>query len=83
VRLHLEPSGHEEERSRNLAEAMGLNPTNLLACQTDSECYPRGDRWWRVWACPEHLDGPTGLRSSDGDDLASALVHLFAYGNRR
>jgi hypothetical protein len=23
---------------------------------------PRGDRWWRVWACPEHLDGLTGLR---------------------
>ena len=23
---------------------------------------PRGDRWWQVWACPEHLDGLTGLR---------------------
>ena len=23
---------------------------------------PTGDRWWRVWACPEHLDGLTGLR---------------------
>jgi hypothetical protein len=23
---------------------------------------PRGDRWWRVWACPDHLDGLTGLR---------------------
>ena len=22
----------------------------------------RGDRWWRVWACPEHLGGLTGLR---------------------
>jgi hypothetical protein len=22
----------------------------------------RGDRWWRVWACPEHLEGLTGLR---------------------
>ena len=18
---------------------------------------PRGDRWWAVWACPDHLDG--------------------------
>jgi hypothetical protein len=24
---------------------------------------PRGDRWWRVWACPDHLDGLTGLKS--------------------
>ena len=23
---------------------------------------PRGDRWWRVWACPDHLEGLTGLR---------------------
>jgi hypothetical protein len=23
---------------------------------------PRGDRWWRVWSCPDHLDGLTGLR---------------------
>jgi hypothetical protein len=23
---------------------------------------PRGDQWWRVWACPDHLDGLTGLR---------------------
>jgi hypothetical protein len=23
---------------------------------------PKGDRWFRVWACPEHLDGLTGLR---------------------
>ena len=23
---------------------------------------PRGDQWFRVWACPDHLDGLTGLR---------------------
>ena len=23
---------------------------------------PRGNRWFRVWACPDHLDGLTGLR---------------------
>ena len=23
---------------------------------------PRVDRWFRVWACPEHLEGLTGLR---------------------
>ena len=23
---------------------------------------PRGDRWFIVWACPDHLDGLTGLR---------------------
>ena len=23
---------------------------------------PRGDQWWRVWSCPDHLDGLTGLR---------------------
>ena len=22
---------------------------------------PRGDRWWIVWACPDHLVGLTGL----------------------
>lgn len=24
---------------------------------------PSGARWWRVWACPDHLDGLTGLRA--------------------
>jgi hypothetical protein len=23
---------------------------------------PSGERWWRVWACPDHLEGLTGLR---------------------
>jgi hypothetical protein len=23
---------------------------------------PRGDRWWRVWSCRDHIDGLTGLR---------------------
>jgi len=23
---------------------------------------PSGERWWRVWACREHLDGLTGLK---------------------
>ena len=23
---------------------------------------PSGLRWWRVWACPEHIEGLTGLR---------------------
>jgi hypothetical protein len=23
---------------------------------------PRGDRWFRVWACSDHLDSLTGLR---------------------
>lgn len=24
---------------------------------------PRGDgRWWRVWSCPDHLEGLTGVR---------------------
>ncbi len=27
---------------------------------------PRGDRWFRVWACPEHLKGLTGLRQFGG-----------------
>ena len=27
---------------------------------------PRGDRWWRVWACPEHLEGLTGMREFRG-----------------
>ena len=21
---------------------------------------PRGDHWWQVWACPDHLEGLTG-----------------------
>jgi hypothetical protein len=27
-----------------------------------SVVFPNGDRWWRVWACPDHLTGLTGLR---------------------
>ena len=27
---------------------------------------PKGDRWWRVWACPDHLEGLTGLREFGG-----------------
>jgi hypothetical protein len=23
---------------------------------------PSGKQWWRVWACPGHLEGLTGLR---------------------
>ena len=23
---------------------------------------PAGERWWRVWSCPDHLDGLTGLQ---------------------
>ncbi len=23
---------------------------------------PNGDRWFRVWACPDHLEGLIGLR---------------------
>ena len=23
---------------------------------------PSGKQWWRVWACPDHLEGLTGLR---------------------
>ena len=28
---------------------------------------PKGDRWFRVWACPDHLEGLTGLRQFGGD----------------
>ena len=27
---------------------------------------PKGGRWFRVWACPDHLDGLTGLRQFGG-----------------
>ena len=27
---------------------------------------PKGDRWWRVWACRVHLDGLTGVRQFGG-----------------
>ena len=23
---------------------------------------PRGDRWWRVWSCPGHIEGLKGLK---------------------
>ena len=29
---------------------------------TGSWFSPKGDRWWRVWACRDHLEGLTGLR---------------------
>jgi hypothetical protein len=27
---------------------------------------PKGDRWFRVWASPDHLDGLTGIRQFGG-----------------
>ncbi len=27
---------------------------------------PSGDRWFRVWACPDHVEGLTGLRQFGG-----------------
>jgi hypothetical protein len=27
---------------------------------------PRDDRWWRVWACTDHLEGLTGIRHFGG-----------------
>ena len=29
-------------------------------------CTPKGDRWFRVWACFDYLDGLTGLRQFGG-----------------
>jgi hypothetical protein len=23
---------------------------------------PKGDRWWLVWGCPDHIEGLTGLK---------------------
>ena len=37
-------------------------PTARVPSWTGGWFSPRGDRWWRVWACPEHLYGLTGLR---------------------
>ena len=32
-------------------------------CWTGRWFSPKGgDRWWRVWACPDHIEGLTGLR---------------------
>ena len=33
---------------------------------------PSGDRWWRVWACPDHLEGLTGLREFGGRPVKSS-----------
>jgi hypothetical protein len=27
---------------------------------------PNGNRWWRVWSCPYHLDGLAGPRQFGG-----------------
>ena len=44
---------------------------------------PRGDRWFRVWACPDHLDGLTGLREFAGVRSDSfALCQLGAVSDR-
>ena len=31
---------------------------------------PRGDRWWVVWACPNHMDGPTGWQPESLSPIA-------------
>lgn len=40
-------------------------------CRVEPSCTgrcfsPEGDRWWGVWACPDHLEGLTGLRQFGG-----------------
>jgi hypothetical protein len=35
---------------------------------------PSGDRWWRVWACPDHLEGLTGLREFGGSPSRTRQV---------
>ncbi len=41
---------------------------------------PKGDRWSRVWACPEHLDGLTGLPGYSvhhtGQPVPWAVIHF-------
>jgi hypothetical protein len=27
---------------------------------------PKGDRWWRVWSCPDHLEGLWGSGNPAG-----------------
>ena len=36
-----------------------------------------GDRWFQVWACPDHLEGLTGLREFGPrtDELLSVPEH--------
>jgi hypothetical protein len=29
---------------------------------------PKGDRWWRVWSCADHIEGLTGLREFGRDE---------------
>ena len=41
---------------------------------------PRGDRWWRVWSCPDHLDGLTGLREFGGRARSIKLSHTAHRG---
>jgi hypothetical protein len=33
---------------------------------------PRGGRWFRVWVCPDHLEGEPGSESSAGDEVEEA-----------
>jgi hypothetical protein len=41
---------------------------------------PKGDRWWRVWTCRDHLEGLTGLpefgqRASHNEDPELSAEH--------
>jgi hypothetical protein len=78
VEIHLEPQEHpwpngaagddvqglgEEDAARQLVEPLYRARLPVpRASWTGRWFSPRGDRWWRVWACPDHIEGLTGLR---------------------
>ena len=50
-------------RCRQVMYSRQLQATHCHETILDGRWFgPKGDRWFRLWACPEHLDGLTGLR---------------------
>jgi hypothetical protein len=56
------PSGAGWGRVWTVDRTHALQATHEETSWTGRLRSPRADQWWRVWACPDHLDGLTGRR---------------------
>lgn len=80
------PARHAPASSPSRAEAGGwCTPPQTTHCAetpawTGRWFLPRGERWFRVWARPDHLDGLTGSESSACDALEKGQADLGSRG---
>jgi hypothetical protein len=69
-------SGSASQRSRERS----LPASSQCVPQHHGRVVSRGDRWWRVWVCAEHLEGLPGLREFGRCCITSAVNQALAEG---